>query len=133
MVRKKVLTVIVAVSFITQFLHYSITPVSATSHGVPIEEIFPFAKNFPTFGALINVLLPNALLIAGLILLIIIIIAGFGIMQSAGSGDAEGAAKGKKALTYAVAGFVIIFTAFWIVKLIEFITGVKIFDPVLAP
>ncbi len=46
---------------------------------------------------------------------------------NAGSGDAKKAEQGKSALTAAVAGMAVIFCAWWIIRIIEFITGVKIF------
>jgi len=45
------------------------------------------------------------------------------------SGDEKEAEQGKNAITAAVIGFVIIFAAYWIVQIIEFITGVNIFNP----
>lgn len=95
------------------------------------EARFPWFKNFQSVGSLISLLLPNALLFAGVSLFIMILVMGFRIMQSGGGGDAEGMAKGKRALTYAIAGFVLIFSAYFIIQMIEFMTDIKIFNPVL--
>ena len=106
-------------------------PRDADTLGVSITDpgIFPPADTFKDVGSLISTLLPNLLLGAGVVLFIIILVMGFKTVQGAGSGDAEAAAKGKRALTYAIAGFLIVFTSFWIIQLIEFIFGVEIFNP----
>ncbi|MBS3075968.1 hypothetical protein J4429_05955 [Candidatus Pacearchaeota archaeon] len=57
------------------------------------------------------------------------LIFGFGIIKSAGSGDAQSLEKGSKALTFAILGFVLIFSSFFIIQLIETITGINILKP----
>lgn len=108
----------------------ALVPVEKAYAQVDISQLGPW-KNFQTIGSLITVLLPNILLIAGVSLFIIILFFGFRMVQSAGSGDAEGTAQGKRALTYAIGGFVLIFAAYLIMQAVEFITGVKIFNPTL--
>jgi hypothetical protein len=44
--------------------------------------------------------------------------------MGAGKNDPEQAAKGKKAATTALIGFIIVFAAYWIVRIIELIFGV---------
>lgn len=99
------------------------------SYAVDIGQIFGPAQKFPTIASLINVLLPNLLLLAGLILFILMLGAGFKLIQGAGSGDAQATEQGKKALTYAIVGFVLIFASFFIIQLVEVLTGLKIFEP----
>ncbi len=65
-----------------------------------------------------------AFAVSAVIILFMIIYAGFKVIQGAGSGNQQDAQKAQQAATYAVIGFVIIFSAFWIIKLIEVITGV---------
>ena len=48
--------------------------------------------------------------------------------MNAGSADKEGMEKGKNALTAAIAGFIIIFAAYWIVQIVQFVAGVDIFN-----
>ena len=95
------------------------------------EEIFPFAKNFKTLADVVNTVLPNLFLIAGLGILVIGVVAGFRVITGAGSGDAKAAEQGKRALTYAIAGIVIIFTSLFVVQLIELLTGINILKPTL--
>lgn len=101
-----------------------------TAEAVTIgPSIFPPSNTFPTLNSLLNIIFPNLLLFAGFALFILAVLSGVGIIRSAGSGDAEGAAKGKKTLTYALAGFAIIFTSYWVIRLIEFFTGIEILQP----
>lgn len=92
--------------------------------GVDIADLLPW--NITTFGDLISFLLPNILIFAGIVLFIYSLVGGFMIMNS--GGNAEQAGKGKQALTYGVLGFVIVFSAYFIIQFVEFITGVPIFN-----
>jgi len=58
-----------------------------------------------------------------------LVIGGLGIIMGAGKNDPQQLGRGKAAATAALLGFIIIFTAFWIVQIIEYITGVDIFFP----
>lgn len=96
------------------------------AYAVNIEEIFPPAKIFKTPAELINKILPLILILAGIIVFLLLIGGGFMMIQGASSGESEQVGKGKKAATYAVVGFIIIFASYWIAKLISKITGVPI-------
>lgn len=85
-----------------------------------------FKTPFTNFGQLVSVLLGNIYVIAGIVLFFIIVFAGFGILSSAGSGDKQKVAQGKQAFTAVIIGFLIIFMSYWIIQLIERITGLKI-------
>jgi len=91
----------------------------------PVNEIFNSLSSF------LNMLLPNIFIIAGIIFLILLIFAGFGVIVSAGSGNPDGAKKAKDAATQAATGLFLIFGAYWIIQIIQFITGVKIFNSLL--
>lgn len=85
----------------------------------------PFGKTGgKTIGDLISLGLKISFVVAGLILLFFIIIGGISIIAGAGGNDPEKAKKGQQAVTSALIGFVIIFVAYWIVRLIEVITGI---------
>ena len=96
---------------------------------VDIGQTFGPGKNFSSISDLLNVLLPNFMVISGIVLFIGIIISGMMTVQSAGSGDAHAAENWKKALVGMIAGFLLIFTGYWIVQIVEFVTGIKIFNP----
>lgn len=76
-----------------------------------------------TFGGLISIFLPRVLLIAGIIFFILVVIAGFGMITSAGSGDAHAQEQSKAYMTYAVTGLVIIFASYWVLQIISYVTG----------
>lgn len=77
-------------------------------------------------GDLVSLFIRIVFVIAGVIILIFIIMAGMGMIAGAGSNDPEKIEKGKQAATSALIGFVVVFTAYWIVQLIELWTGIKI-------
>lgn len=85
-------------------------------------------KVFPDLASLINVLLPNIYVLAGLILLLLLIFGGITIILNAGKGPEE-MAKGKGALTAAIIGFVLIFISYWVINIISYLVpvGEKIF------
>lgn len=90
---------------------------------------FPPAGPFGTVAGLLNVIIPNLFLLSGIILFFLLIFGGFAVIAGAGSGNPDQTGKGAKAITYALVGFAIIFTSYWIVKIIEKVTGVPIFEP----
>ncbi|OGF99439.1 hypothetical protein A2Y99_00155 [Candidatus Gottesmanbacteria bacterium RBG_13_37_7] len=90
--------------------------------GVDIGETWPLATIFPDLGSLVSTLLPKALLIGAVIAFFLVIIAGLGMIAKAGSGDAQAAEGRKNILTYAILGLVIMFAAFWILQIINYVT-----------
>jgi hypothetical protein len=74
---------------------------------------------------LLQLLLPNALVFAGIILLMLLIFGGFSIITSAG--NAKNVEKGAQAITGAIIGFFVIFAAYWIIQIIQLVTGINIF------
>ena len=82
-------------------------------------------NKFPNIGSIITQLLPIVFVLAGIILFIFLIIGGFGLLTSAGDPGKTKAAQGK--ITSAVIGFVIIFIAYWLVRIIEIMLGIQIF------
>ena len=77
-------------------------------------------------GSLVSVILSNVYILAGVVLLILFLWAGFKMIQSAGTRDSQKAAEAKSTLTYAVIGFLIIFASYWIIQIVEAITGLTI-------
>lgn len=85
-------------------------------------------SEFPSFSDIISKsILPNALVLSGIILLFIFTFGGLTVITSAN--NPEQAQKGKQAITGAIIGFIVIFMAYWIIQIIEVITGIKILDP----
>jgi len=85
-----------------------------------------FLRDASGVGILVSVLVSNALILAGIIFLFILVGGGILIIAGAGRSDPEQAAKGRKAATAAVVGFIIIFASYWIIQIIELLTGTQI-------
>ncbi|RJR26042.1 hypothetical protein C4578_00170 [Candidatus Microgenomates bacterium] len=73
---------------------------------------------------LIDRILPVVFIIAGLLLFFYLIAAGFQMMTS--PGDEKAAASAKAKITNALAGFLILFVSFWLVKLLGYILGLDL-------
>lgn len=76
------------------------------------------------FGQLISSILPTVLVVSGFILFVYAVFGGFMIISAAG--NSKKAEEGSQALTNAIIGFVIIFVSYWLIQIIEIITGVSI-------
>jgi len=90
------------------------------------NEAITDAPQFASPGALISIFLKNVYVIAGVLLLVLLIFGGISIISSAGGGDAKKTAQGQKAMTSALIGFLIIFASYWIIRIVEVITGLNI-------
>lgn len=84
---------------------------------------------YPTFGSLISTLLFNVYIFAGIILLVLLIFGGISFIIGAGKQESQQIQKAGKAITAALAGFAIIFASYFVIQLIEGITGAKILEP----
>ncbi len=74
----------------------------------------------------ISAILPNVYIFATIILFIILLVGGLIVIASAGKGKEEGIQKGKKAITSALLGFLIIFLSYWIMQIIKVVTGIDL-------
>jgi len=78
---------------------------------------------------LVSAILSNAVAFAGIIVFLLFLLGGIAIIIGSGQAKPESVEKGKKAVTAAIIGFIIIFTSYWIVRIIERVTGVDILQP----
>jgi len=85
-------------------------------------------SQFKSLGGLISVILPNVYVLAGLILLFFLIFGGLTVILGAGKGNQENVEKGKKVLTGTLIGFLVIFASYWIIQILEILTGIEIFN-----
>ena len=76
---------------------------------VNIGSIFhsPFGQT-KGLADFVSVVLFNAVALAGVILFLLLVVGGIMMISGAGSGDKESVARGKKAATSALIGFLII-------------------------
>lgn len=92
---------------------------------VNIGQQFPSITRFTDIGSLVSVIVPNAFMLAGVLTFLLLVLAGFGMIQAAGSGDTKKMESGKQAITGAVIGLIVIVGSFWIIQIIETLTGLK--------
>jgi hypothetical protein len=74
-------------------------------------------------GSLVSLFLNASFAIAGVIILFLFVLSGISLISGAGSSDPQKIEKGKKAITSAIIGFIIILAAYWVIRIIEIITG----------
>ena len=80
-------------------------------------------------GKLISTILPNIIVLAGVIFFFLILFGGFGMIIGAGhNASPQEAAKAKAALTYGLVGFLLVVSAYFILQMISTATGVPFFS-----
>lgn len=91
-----------------------------------LKPIFQAGENSAgNVGGIISTILPYLFVFAGLLLLFYLIYGGFHMMIAAG--DEKGLAEAKGKITNALVGFLLLFISYWLVQVVEFILGIKIF------
>lgn len=86
---------------------------------------------FNDLGGLISDILTGYIFYAaGLILLVYMISGGLGMMLS--RGDPKAFEGGKQKITNALIGFIIVFAAFWIIRIVGDIFNLSIFEDVFT-
>ena len=91
------------------------------------EGIGQTGSGYETIGGFISSILPNVYIVAGLILLFLLLFGG--ITTIINSDNPEAQERGKAAITSALIGFLIIFASYWIIQIIQVLTGVNILKP----
>ena len=77
---------------------------------------------YDTPAFLVNLIVKNMFALAGIVLFVMLFIAGFKFITK----GKEGVEDAKKILTASVVGFIIMFSAYWIVQIVSLMTGVNI-------
>ena len=94
---------------------------------VSIQSISPTTfSQFKTFGDLVNVIIRNAFVLAGIISFALLVFGGFGVIMGAGEGDTKKLEQGGQTIVGAVIGLIIVVVSYWIVELIGKITGINL-------
>jgi hypothetical protein len=81
---------------------------------------------FNSFSDFVNIIVKNAVVLAGVISFLLLVFGGFGVIMGAGAGDSKKTEQGKKTITGAVLGFIIVITSVWIVQILEKISGISL-------
>lgn len=83
-----------------------------------------FLRDLTGVGQLVSILLNNAIIIAGIIFVFLIILAGINFIS--GGGSPEKIEQSQKIITYAFFGFIIVVGAFLVIRAMEKILGLNI-------
>lgn len=86
--------------------------------------VFSPSQNFTTFGDIVSIVVKNAFVLAGIISFVLLILGGFNIIVSAG--DSKKTEGGRNAITGAVIGLLVIIGSFWIIQIINKLTGLTL-------
>jgi len=92
----------------------------------PLGNGTAISTKYPDPTTLVTLIVKNGLTIAGIILIVLIVAGGFMMIASAGSGDQKQAATAKTMITDALIGFLVIFLSYFIIQIVEVITGLSI-------
>lgn len=88
----------------------------------PIQDI----PQFQSVGALVSSWLPNIYILGGIIVLISIIASG--LMWIGNAGDVKKVEEAQKILNFAIMGFIFLFATYWIIQIIQVLTGIPILN-----
>lgn len=100
-----------------------------TDNAIPLGDYLRLSDNkkvsdvYKSPAFLINLLVRNLMVVAGLALVPIGLYAGFQFI----TGGKKGAESARQMLTSAAIGFILIFSAYWIIQIVKKLTGASIF------
>ena len=86
---------------------------------------------FPNLSTLVSLILNNSFVVVGVLLLAFLIFGGLTFIMGSGGDDPKKAQQGQKTITNAVLGFLIVFLAYFIIQIIEVLTGLEILNSTL--
>lgn len=81
-------------------------------------------STYTNAGDLINTILPNVYVAAGVIIFFMFILGGFSVIS--GASDSHKMEEGKKTITFAIIGLLVVFGSYWIIQIIQIVTGLEI-------
>lgn len=83
-----------------------------------------FLSQLTGVGTLASILLSNAIVVAGIVLIFLIVFAG--IQMITGAGDPQKMDRARQVITAGILGFILVVAAFFIVRLLESSLGIDI-------
>ena len=81
---------------------------------------------YTSISTLFNNILPNIYIAAGIIIFFMVVAGGFMIVANAGNADKT--KEGTKIITSAIIGLLVVFASYWIIQLIQVVTGIQIIN-----
>lgn len=99
--------------------------------GISIFPVFAQGGKVPTTpGELITRLLPNIIVVSGVIFFAVILYGGFMLITMAGgNASPQEGAKAKNTITYGFLGFLLVVSAYFILQILKVMTGVDLLNP----
>lgn len=79
---------------------------------------------YPDTATLINNIVPNIYIASGVVLFFMFILGGFKVISSAS--DTHKIEEGKKTISFAIMGLLVVFASYWIIQIIQVVTGLQI-------
>lgn len=80
------------------------------------------SEKYSSLGFIVNLAVRNLFVAAGFILFLLVIYAGYQFI----TGGKKGAEAARDMMGKAIAGFLLMFSAYWIVQLVQYLTGANI-------
>lgn len=97
--------------------------------GIDLSDCLTLGRNGQTVAEvytqpadIVNIIVRNLFILSGIIILFLIIYAGYQFIAK----NAKGVDEAKSIMTAAVAGLVVMFVAYWIIKILETILGMPL-------
>lgn len=94
--------------------------------GQTIVDPLPSGR-FTNLASVVTNVLPILFSVAGIILLAYLVWGGFDYLTS--MGDPKKAEGAKNKITNAILGFILIFSAYWITQIIDYVFKLKVYTP----
>lgn len=123
-------SLIVSLLFLTPYSRLILSGVKGLptpSYALDIGSVYPLTKF--TLGQYVSPIVAFAVVLAGVIAFLLMI--GGGVMIIAGAGNPQQQERGKAAITYGVVGLAIVVSAYWIVQIVQALTGLNLLNPSL--
>lgn len=86
------------------------------AYAIDISKDFGPARNFPTFGALLSIIIPLLLTVCAFVLLLVIMHGSYMYLRA--GGNPEYLQKSKKTIGWALMGFITILLSYLLARLI---------------
>lgn len=90
---------------------------------VDLKSLTP-TEGIDTFGALVSIIVRNAFVVAGVLSFLLLIFGGASVIVA--GGNTKQLEKGRGVIIGAVTGLLLVVGSFWMVQIIEKITGLNI-------
>ncbi len=94
----------------------------------PIANGVNLSGAYSDASVLVSSILRNSFAVISVLLVVLLIFGGVNYIISAGSGDPKKSAQAQAIITDALIGFAVVFLAFFIIQIVEVITGMRILN-----